>query len=130
MLPAALSQEVAGQVILMQALHDHNNGARVFVVEARDKRAAVPVDDSLPGGLRMELIGVQGIVDDDQIGAASGKRSANGSRISAAALGRDEFESGFFGKPRMVIAAPWYAEVFPELRSADAGSLRREPAPS
>ena len=77
MIPTALSQEVASEVILMQALHDRNDGARLFVIEARDECAAIPVDHALPGRLRMDPIGVQGIVDDDQIGASSGKRSAN-----------------------------------------------------
>ena len=43
----------------------------LFVIEARDKCAAIPVDHALPGRLRMDPIGVQGIVDDDQIGASS-----------------------------------------------------------
>jgi hypothetical protein len=77
MMPAALLQEVAGEVIFMQALHDHNDGARLFVIEPRDQCAAILIDHSLPARLRMELVGVQGVVDDDQIGTASGKRSAN-----------------------------------------------------
>ena len=42
------------------------------------------------------LVGVEGIVDDDRIAAASGQRPADRGRISAAAPGRDEFLRGLF----------------------------------
>src|SRR5271168_1861027 len=96
--PAALSQQVASEIVLMQTLHDRDYRPRSFIVEARDEGAAIPVDDPLPRRLRMRFVGVQRIVDDDQIGAASGKRSANGGRIPAASLGSDELETGFFGQ--------------------------------
>src|SRR5438132_2787491 len=44
MVPAALSEEMPGKVILMQALHDHDDGTSLLIVEARDQGAAVPVD--------------------------------------------------------------------------------------
>jgi Resolvase, N terminal domain len=56
MIPTALLQEVASEVVLMQALHDRNDGARLFVIEARDECAAIPVDHALTGRLRMDLI--------------------------------------------------------------------------
>src|SRR5260370_4638286 len=55
MLPAALSEEMPGKVILMQALHDHDNGTFLLVVEARDQGAAVPVDHPPPRRLRHRL---------------------------------------------------------------------------
>jgi hypothetical protein len=77
MIPTALSQEVAGKVVVVQALHDRNDCARLLVIEARDECAAIPIDHALPGRLRMDLVGVEGIVDDDQIGASPGERSPN-----------------------------------------------------
>jgi len=61
----------------VQALHDRNDRARLLVIEARDECAAIPIDHALPGRLRMDLVGVEGIVDDDQIGASPSERSSN-----------------------------------------------------
>ena len=33
-LPAALNKQVTGQIVFVQALHDHDNGAMLLVVEA------------------------------------------------------------------------------------------------
>ena len=39
MMPAALPEEMPGNVILMQALHDHDDGTVLLVVEARHQGA-------------------------------------------------------------------------------------------
>src|SRR5439155_21573316 len=39
MLPTTLSEEMPGKVILMQALHDHDDGTSLLIVEARDQGA-------------------------------------------------------------------------------------------
>src|SRR5450631_914835 len=77
MIPTALSHEVAGKIVLVQALHDRNDRARLLVIETRDECAAIPVDHALPGRLRMDLVCVEGIIDDDQIGASPSERSSN-----------------------------------------------------
>src|SRR6202521_459767 len=82
MIPTALSQEVASKVVFVQALHDRNDRARLLVIEARDECAAIPIDHALPGRLRIDLVGVEGIVDDDQIGASPSEGSPNRGRVS------------------------------------------------
>ena len=51
MIPTALSHEVAGEVVLVQALHNRNNRAGLLVIETRDQCAAIPIDYALPGRL-------------------------------------------------------------------------------
>ena len=77
MIPTALSQEVAGKVVLVQSLHHRNDRARLLVIEARDECTAIPIDHALPGRLRIDLVGVEGIIDDDQIGASPSEGSPN-----------------------------------------------------
>jgi len=73
-IPTALSYEVTGEVVLVQALHDRDDGARLLVIEAGDKCAAIPIDYTLACRLRIHLVGVEGIIDDDQVGAPPGNR--------------------------------------------------------
>ena len=127
MIPTALSHEVAGKIVLVQALHDRNDRARLLVIEPRDECAAIPIDHALPCWLRMDFVGVEGIVDDDQIGASPGERSSDRGRVSAPPLGRDELETGFprpsqRGKERRV---PLGADDHPKLSMEFGGEVAR-----
>ena len=77
MLPAALLQQMAGEVVLVEALHDHDNRPPFLVVQAGDEGAGVELDDLAARRFRHGLVGLERIVDDDQIGAAAGERAAD-----------------------------------------------------
>jgi hypothetical protein len=59
MLPTALTQNVAGEIVLVQPLHHRDDCAGALVVEARDERAAEPIDHPLARGFRLRLPGVE-----------------------------------------------------------------------
>jgi hypothetical protein len=61
---------VAGEVVLVQAVHDQHDRTRALVVEAAVKRMVEPFVRRPALGLGQRLLGLQRVVDDDQIGAA------------------------------------------------------------
>ena len=93
MLPPAGFEKVTREIIFMQTLHHDDDGARLFVVEPGDQRAAVPIDHALARGRGERLFGFQRIVDNNQIRAAAGQCAAYRSRISTAAGGGYKFRS-------------------------------------
>ena len=95
-LPAALAKEMTGKVVLVQALHHHHDGISVLVVEPRHQGPAVPVDHPLAGRVRHRLLALEGIVDDDEVGAAPRQSAADRGRVAAAAGGGDELGAGIF----------------------------------
>ncbi len=50
-IPAALLTQMAGQILLMQALHHRNNRSRLLVVQPGDERSAIPIDYPFSRGL-------------------------------------------------------------------------------
>jgi hypothetical protein len=71
----------------VQPVHDQDDGPRSRVVEPAVEGVVVPLHWLLPLGLRQGLLGFQGIVDDDDVGAAPGQHTADRGG-KAAALGR------------------------------------------
>src|SRR5262245_6338339 len=69
--PSTLPQKMAGQIVLVQALHNRDNSARLLSIQPRDQSPSIPIDDSLPGGFRQGVVRIERIVDDDEIGAAT-----------------------------------------------------------
>src|SRR5262249_61652159 len=76
MLPTTPSEEMPSKVILMQALHDYDDGTVLFVVEAREQGAAVPVDHLPARRLRHRLFGLERIGDDHEGHTPSRERDA------------------------------------------------------
>jgi len=72
-LPRLLRQYMAGEVILVQPVHDQHDGTGELVVEPAVEGVVVPFVRRLALRLRQRLLGLQGIVDDDQVGAAPGQ---------------------------------------------------------
>jgi hypothetical protein len=79
----------------VQSLHDHDDRALVLVVEARDEGPAIPVDHSFARGFRLGFVGVEGVIDNDQVATPAGEGAADRGRKAASAPARDEFETGF-----------------------------------
>ncbi len=61
----------------MQSVHDKDDGARQLVVQPAVEGMVVPLVRHLPLGLRQRLLGLQRIVDDDDVGAAPGQHAAD-----------------------------------------------------
>ena len=74
-LPRLLRQYMAGEVVFVQSVHDEDDRARELVVETAVEGVVEPVVRRLALGLRQCLLGLQGVVDDDEVGAAPGQRA-------------------------------------------------------
>ena len=74
----------------MQAVHDQHDGAAELVVEAAVEGVVEPFVRRLALGLRQGLLGLQRVVDDDQVGATPGQDSADRGGDARALRGRLE----------------------------------------
>jgi hypothetical protein len=83
-LPIFLGQHLAHQIVLVQAVHDHDDGARDLVVEPAVEGMVEPLVGRPALGLGQCLLGLQRVVDDDQVGAAPGQHAADRGREPAA----------------------------------------------
>jgi hypothetical protein len=83
MLPASLTQNLAGEIVLVQPLHHCDDCSRTLVVEARDERSAESIDHPLARGFRLRFGGVERIVDDDEVGPAPRQCAADRSGVPA-----------------------------------------------
>jgi len=72
-----LRQHVAREVVLVQSVHDQHDRTRELVVEPAVEGMVVPFIGRLPLGLRQRLLGLQRVVDDDDVGTAPGQHSAD-----------------------------------------------------
>ena len=77
MRPAALGQEMSGQVALVQALHDDDDDAGALVVEPARVGLVEPVERALALGLAQRLARIVRVVDDQHVGALAGRRAAD-----------------------------------------------------
>src|SRR3984893_5851182 len=68
------------EIILVKSLHDNDDAALGLVVESAQQGVVIPFIDCLPPRFGQRLIGFEGIVDDDQIGAATGQPPADRGR--------------------------------------------------
>jgi len=67
---------MADQIVLVQALHHDDDAAGELVIEAADQGVVVPVVYSFAACVGESFVRLQGIVDDDGVGAASGEHFA------------------------------------------------------
>jgi hypothetical protein len=67
----ALGQEIPGQVVLMQALLDGDDGAVLLVIKTREQSLLIEVMHVPALGLRARVIGLQHVVNDEDVGAMS-----------------------------------------------------------
>ena len=90
--PILLRQHVADQIVLVQPVHDQDDGPLLLVVEAAVEGVVEPLVGGPPVGLRQGLLGFQRVVDDDDVRTPPGQHPADRSG-EPAALGRG-FELG------------------------------------
>jgi len=82
---------VAHQIVLVQSVHDQHDGTRELVVEPAVEGVVEPLVGRPPPGLGQRLLGLQRVVDDDQVGAAAGQHAFDRGREPATLRGRLEF---------------------------------------
>jgi hypothetical protein len=68
---------MAGEVVLVRAVHDQHDRTGELVVEPATEGVVVPLVGRLPLDLRQGLLGLQRIVDDDDVGTAPGQHPAD-----------------------------------------------------
>jgi hypothetical protein len=76
---------------LVQAVHDQHDRTAELVVEPAVEGAVVPFVRRLALGLRQRLLGLQRVVDDDQVGTPPGQHPADRGGDARALRGGLEF---------------------------------------
>ena len=85
---------MADEVVFVQPLHDDDNRTRPLVIEPAVKGVGVPVIRGFALHVGDRLVRFQGIVDQDEVSAASGQHAAGGGRSPVSLAGGDEFLHG------------------------------------
>jgi hypothetical protein len=75
--PSSFLDQVADQVVQMQSLHHNDDCIRGFIVEPRQQRIAIPLQDILPRAVRLRVLRFHWIVDDDEVAAAAGESATH-----------------------------------------------------
>jgi hypothetical protein len=85
-LPILLRQYVADQIVprvtpegqaLVQPVHDQDDCSLLLVVEPAVEGVVEPLVGRAPLGLRQGLLGLQRVVDDDDVGSPTGQHTAD-----------------------------------------------------
>jgi len=74
---ASLLYEMAREVGLVEPLHDDDHGVGAGLVEPRRHRPVPPTEHRLPGHVRLRLVGLVGVVDDDPVAPLAGGHSVH-----------------------------------------------------
>src|SRR4029077_9785 len=77
-LPGLLREDVADGIVLLQAVHDHGGGTTALVVLPAVESVIVPVVGGLSLRVGERLLRLQRIIDQDDVGTASGEHAAGG----------------------------------------------------
>jgi len=75
----------------VQAVHNQHDGTVELVVEPAVEGMVEPLVGCPPLGLGQRLLGLQRVVDDDQVGVAPGQHAPDRGREPATLCGRLEF---------------------------------------
>ena len=139
--PLLLRENMADQVVLMQPLHDDDDGAVPLVVESAVESMDEPLVAGVPLCVRERLVRLQRIVNQNYVGAATGEHTAGRGGESVALAGGDELLHRLAvrrqaGREELTIprahhdAAAIAGELIGELLGiADAEDLRRGVVP-
>ena len=93
-LPPLQAEDVADEVVLMEPLHNQEDGAGALVVEPAVEGVDEPLVAGLPLRLGERLFGLQRIIDRDDVGAASGQHSTGRGGEPIALASGDELPHG------------------------------------
>ena len=89
-MPLLLRENTADQVVLVQPLHDDDDGAVPLVVEPAVESMDEPLVAGLPLCVRERLVRLQRIVNQDYVGAATGEHTTGRGGEPVALAGGDE----------------------------------------
>jgi hypothetical protein len=92
--PRFQTEDVADEVVLVQPLHDEENGAGALVVEPAVESVEIPLVAGLLQRLGQRLFGLQQIIDRDHVSPASGQHPTGGGGEPVALAGSDELLHG------------------------------------
>jgi hypothetical protein len=95
-LPTLLLEQVSDEIIDVEALHNDDDRVGDFIIQAGQKRIAVPPFDLLSRGLGVGVLRFHGIVDDDEVSATPGEGAFRRRCKPVAARGSLEFNFGVF----------------------------------
>jgi hypothetical protein len=85
-----LREDVADEIVLVQPLHDDDNHAVALVIMPAVEGMVEPVVGAVSLRLGQRLLGLQRIVDNDDVGAAAGQHTAGRGGEPVALPGGDE----------------------------------------
>ena len=94
--PSALVEQVTDQIIDVQTLHDDHDGILRLVVKAAHQRVGIPAFHPLADALRVCVLGLHWVIDNNKTAAATGERAADGRCESAAPSGGNRLKLGIF----------------------------------
>src|SRR5438270_8517336 len=100
----------ADEIVLVQPLHDDHDGAVPLVIEPAVEGVVVPLVGGLPLRLGERLLRLQRIIDQNDVGAASGQHAAGGGGEPISLPGGDELLHGLavWGEAgRQDLPIPW-----------------------
>jgi hypothetical protein len=72
-LPRLLPEHVADKVVLVQPLHDDDDGAAALVVKPAVEGVGVPIIGGISSRIGERLLRLQRVIDQDKVGAAPGQ---------------------------------------------------------
>src|SRR5438552_17357833 len=75
--PRLLAEDVADEVVFVQPLHDDDYGAMLLVVLPAVEGVVIPFVGELPLCVGGRLLGLERIIDQDDVGAAPGPTTAS-----------------------------------------------------
>ena len=67
---------MAYQIIFVESLHDDNDASGRFIIETTDQRMVIPVIYSLALCVRIGFLGLERVVDDNEIPASTRQKPA------------------------------------------------------
>ena len=82
----------------MQTLHDENDGAGSLVIEPRHERGRIPLVDRTTRLLRVSIVSLHRIIDNDDISAATGEGAADRDDEAPTALSGHALDLGVLGE--------------------------------
>src|SRR5207237_10046963 len=75
--PLLMAEDVADEVVFMEPLHDDDYGAMLLVVLPAVEGVVIPFVGELPLCVGDRLLGLERIIDKDDVGAAPGQHTAS-----------------------------------------------------
>jgi hypothetical protein len=93
-LPRLMFEHVPDKVVLVQPLHDQDDAAVLLVIEPTEQAVVVPFVHRLALRIGERLIGLEGVIDNNDVAATAGQNATHGGGEAEALTGRHKFLDG------------------------------------